>query len=169
MIQWQAMALGALAVAGATGYFAWRTGDQMGFDRGLGAAAAKIRPVIQAKDAEIATLKIETAQAQAEVAKVNETTARQYAELQALMTSDQAKRDEASARVEKIAAEAAREAKQASQRALAAREVIQNVADTCARAGVPPDVLRVLNDILDGTDPVVRNGAMPTGAGAGRP
>lgn len=165
MIQWQAIAIAAAASAAASGYFAFRAGE----DAGLGLAAKRIAPVIAAKDAEISTLQVEVRQAQAEVQKVNETTARQLSELQALLTDDQVKREEASARVEKIAAEAAREARQAGQRALAAREVIQNVADQCARAGVPPDVLRVLNDILDGTDAPVRDGAMPSGAGAARP
>lgn len=169
MIGWQGMAIGAAAIAGFSGYFAWRTGDAMGYDRGLGHAADKIRPVIEKMDAEIATLSAEKDQAQAEVAKVNETTARQFAELQGLLTADQAKREEAAARVEKIAAEAAREARQAGQRALAARELIQNVADECARAGVPADVLRVLNDILDAPPAVVRDGAMPAKPGAGRP
>jgi hypothetical protein len=108
-------------------------------------AAAKL---IDEKDAEILVLKAEKVQAQGEVAKVNAETLRQFNELQALLTADQAKRDEAAARVEAAAKQAAVNARDAAAKAQAAREIIQNVADQCARAGVPDDVVRVLNDIL---------------------
>lgn len=104
--------------------------------------------VINAKLQEILTLTAEKAQAQAEVAKVNETTHRQFAELQTMLSADAVKRDEASAKVEKAATQAARDAREASARAQAAREVIQNVADKCAAAGVPDDVVRMLNGVL---------------------
>jgi Na+-translocating ferredoxin:NAD+ oxidoreductase RnfC subunit len=108
-------------------------------------AAAKL---IDQKDAEILVLSAEKAQAQAEVTKVNAETLRQFNELQVLLTADQAKRDEAAIRVEAAAKQAAVNARDAAAKAQAAREIIQNVADQCARAGVPDDVVRVLNDIL---------------------
>lgn len=85
-------------------------------------------------------------QARAEVDKVNAAIAAQVRELAAILSADQVERAEAAKRMEAAAVKAAAEAKRAGERALAAREVIQNVADQCARAGVPADVLRVLND-----------------------
>lgn len=104
--------------------------------------------LIDKKDAEIVLLRVEKAQAQAEVAKVNAETLRQFEEMKTLLTADQAKRDEAAARVEKAAQQAALNARDAAVKSTEARKVIQNVADQCARAGVPDDVVRVLNDIL---------------------
>lgn len=151
MINWQGMlvagGLGALVAGG----IAWQV--RGGIEKG--ACAARVETVmreagrkIDEKDAEIRVLTVEKAQAHAEVAKVNETTARQYLELQQLLTADQAKRDEAATRVEAAARQAAANAKDAAAKSQAAREVIQHVADQCARAGVPDDVVRVLNDIL---------------------
>lgn len=108
-------------------------------------ASAKL---IDEKLQEILTLQAEKAQALAEVAKVNATTMAQFQELQAILAADQVARTEASARVEAAAKDAARQARTAGERAQAAREVIQNVADQCARAGVPDDVVRMLNGIL---------------------
>lgn len=86
-------------------------------------------------------------QARSEVDKVNAAIAAQVKELAALMSADQEERAAAAVRMEAAAIRAASEAKRAGERALAAREVIQNVADQCARAGVPDDALRVLRDI----------------------
>lgn len=104
--------------------------------------------VINAKLQEILTLQAEKAQALSEVEKVNATTRKQFEELQALLTADQAKRDEAAIKVEKAATQAARDAREAATRATAAREVIQNVADKCAAAGADPEFVRMLNGIL---------------------
>lgn len=103
--------------------------------------------IINAKLQEILTLQAEKAQAVSEVDKVNATTKRQFEELQLMLAADTVKREEASAKVEKAASQAARDAREASTRAQAAREVIQNAADKCAAAGVPDDVVRMLNGI----------------------
>jgi membrane protein involved in colicin uptake len=104
--------------------------------------------LINVKLQEIMTLQAEKAQAQAEVAKVNDTTRKQFEELQTLLAADQFKREEAAIKVERAANQAARDARDAATRAQAAREAIQNVADKCAAAGVPDDVLSMLNSIL---------------------
>lgn len=103
--------------------------------------------IINAKLQEILTLSAEKAQAVSEVEKVNATTKRQFEELQVMLAADTVKREEASIKVEKAATQAARDAREASSRAQAAREVIQNAADKCAAAGVPDDVVRMLNGI----------------------
>lgn len=141
---WQGMLVGGLALAGVAGLAGFRAGE----NHGLSSAAKQIAPVITGLNAEIAVLKVEKAQAVAEVAKVNATTAAQVAELKSLLTADADARAAASIRVEKAAQLAAANAKEAGARAQAAMEVIRNVADECARAGVPPDVKRMLDGIL---------------------
>jgi membrane protein involved in colicin uptake len=151
MINWQGPLIGALVAGLAAGGMAWQV--RGGIEKA--ACQSRVADVMKAsadlidkKDGEIGVLQIEVAQARGEVVKVNETTRKQYEELQALLSADQVKRDEAAARVEAAARQAAVNAKDAAAKAQLAREVIQNVADQCARAGVPDDVVRVLNDIL---------------------
>lgn len=146
---------GMLIAGGVSALVAGGIGMQVGKMMERGACETRVKALekaaatlIDKKDTEILILGAEKAQAQAEVAKVNSETLRQFNELQLLLTADQAKRDEASARVEAAARQAAANARDAATKAQAAREVIQNVADQCARAGVPDDVVRVLNDIL---------------------
>lgn len=146
---------GMLIAGGVAALVAGGIGMQVGKGLEKGACEKRIQIIekaaaslIDQKDAEILTLGAEKAQAQAEVAKVNAETLRQFNELQVLLTADQAKRDEAAIRVEAAAKQAAVNARDAAAKAQAAREIIQNVADQCARAGVPDDVVRVLNDIL---------------------
>lgn len=87
-------------------------------------------------------------QAQAEVAKFNDTVRLQLEEFAELLMADTEARNAALAKVDRAARQAASEAKAAGEKAAQAREVIQNVADQCARAGVPDDVVRMLNDII---------------------
>lgn len=151
MINWQGPLIGALVAGLAAGGLAWqiRGGvEKAACQSRIGDVMKASAELIDRKDSEIHVLQIEVAQARAEVVKVNETTRKQYEELQALLSADQIKRDEAAARVEAAARQAAANAKDAALKSQAAREVIQNVADQCARAGVPDDVVRVLNDIL---------------------
>lgn len=148
---WQGPLIGALVASVAVGGLVWQI--KGGVEKAachtriekVMAASAKL---IDAKDGEIRTLQVEVAQARGEVDKVNAETLRQFAELQALLTADQAKREAAAARVERAAQQAAVNAKDAALKSQAAREVIQNVADQCARAGAPDDVVRVLNDLI---------------------
>jgi hypothetical protein len=100
---------------------------------------------------EIKTLQIEKAGAFAEVDKVNATTVRQFNELQALLSVDAAKRAAASVQFEKAITQAGRDARDAATRAADARKVIENVANDCARAGMPDDVVGVLNGIIGAT------------------
>lgn len=149
-----------LVAGGIAGLVAFGGGMSFGKWLEKGACEKRIEAVKEAaaelidkKDAEITTLGLEKAQAQAEVAKVNAETLRQFNELQTLLSADQVKRDEAATRVEKAAQLAAANARDAAAKASEARKVIQNVADQCARAGVPDDVVRVLNDILGAPSP----------------
>jgi hypothetical protein len=146
---------GMLVSAGVAGLLAFGAGWQLSADRQKAECQKQVAVIkkvaddlINSQQQEILTLQAETAQAQSEVAKVNAETHRQFAELQALLTADQLKREEASALVAQAANQAARDARTAAQRADAAREVIQNVADKCASAGVPDDVVQLLNGIL---------------------
>lgn len=146
---------GALIGAGLAAIMAFGFGLKIGADGEHRKCEAKIAAVRKAAEEvingnlqEIAVLQVERAQAQAEVAKVNETTLRYFNEMQALLTADQAKRDEAALKVEKAATDAARNAREAAARAQAAREVIQNVADKCAASGADPEFVRMLNGIL---------------------
>jgi hypothetical protein len=93
--------------------------------------------------------------------------AMQVAELSKLMSADQTERTAAAQRMEAAANAAAKEAKLAGQRALAAREVIQNVADQCARAGVPDVVIDSLRNIA-GPATDMGEGGMPAARRGGR-
>lgn len=146
---------GMLVSAGLAGLVAFGAGWQLSADRQKGECQKQITRVkeiadglINSQQQEILTLTAEKAQAQAEVAKVNAETMRQFEALQAMLTADQLKREEASELVARAANQAARDARTAATRAEAAREVIQNVADKCAAAGVPDDVVELLNGIL---------------------
>lgn len=151
MINWQGPLIGALAGAVAVGGLAWQVRggvEKAACQTRIEKVMAESAKLIDAKDGEIRTLQVEVAQARGEVDKVNAETLRQFTELQALLTADQAKREAAAARVERAAQQAAVNAKEAALKSQAAREVIQNVADQCARAGAPDDVVRVLNDLI---------------------
>ena len=138
--------LGAI-VFGAVGLKMGADGEARKCDAKVEAVRKAAEGIINAKLQEILTLQAEKAQAVAEVDKVNTTTKRQFEELQVMLAADTVKREEASIKVEKAATQAARDAREASSRAQAAREVIQNAADKCAAAGVPDDVVRMLNGI----------------------
>lgn len=121
-------------------------------------AGAHAREMKQARENSIALIdrqiqerrvcEVERDQARAEVEKFNTTVKAQLEEFAALLVADTEARTEALARVDRAARQAASEAKAAGEKAAQAREVIQNVADQCARAGVPDDVVRLLNDII---------------------
>lgn len=143
MLDLRLLGMGAAGGAVATALLVWPMANGMGYERGrkelsneLAAAKRVANRLLSERD-----------QARAEVDKTNAAIAAQVKELAALMSADQAERQAAAMRMEEAATNAAKEAKLAGQRALAAREVIQNVADQCARAGVPDDVVRVLRDI----------------------
>lgn len=152
MIAGGRLALVGMAAAGLIGAgFGMKYGHDLGERRGAKMVIDVRRAsekVITAKLGEIRTLTLERDQARAEVAKVNAETARQYAELKTLLTADADARAAAAVKVEAAATKAAKEAKLAGERVLLAKEVIQNVADACARAGVPDDVVRMLDSIL---------------------
>lgn len=154
MINWQTTLIGAAIaaiVAGGIGFQAGKVLERGACQGRIETVMRESAKLIDAKDAELTTRGIEVAQARAEVAKVNAETLRQFNELQTLLTADQAKRDEAALRVEAAARQAAANAKDAAAKSQLAREVILNVADQCARAGAPDDVVRVLNDLIGAT------------------
>ncbi|MGL4443094.1 MAG: hypothetical protein ACRCU1_05680 [Alsobacter sp.] len=143
-----------------TGGFAYKLGHDSGLSRAVKMVSVErdkitkaATKVIDGQIAEMTVLKAELAQARGEVVKVNTEILRQLEEQKTLLTADAEARQAASIRVEAAARQAAVNAKEAGARAQAAMEVIRNVADQCARAGVPPDVVRVLNDILSSPNP----------------
>ena len=151
MIDIKAMAIGAALgglVLGGAGLQLGKSMERSACDKRLEVVQRAAASLIDAKDREILVLGAEKAQAQGEVAKVNAATLAQFEEMKQLLTADQAKRDAAAVRVEAAAKQAALNARDAAAKSIEARKVIQNVADQCARAGVPDDVVRVLNDIL---------------------
>lgn len=129
-------------------------------------AAAK---VLDTQIAETKTVTTERDQARAEVDKFNRATTAQAAATLAAAQDDLAKRDAAGRRMETLLQQTSRDARAAAERSDAAREVIKNVADQCARAGVPADVLSVLDTLLDPSKAGLRNGAMPAARGPDRP
>lgn len=137
------MALGGVGIAAVTALTVWPMASGQGYDRGK----REVTVELEAAKRVGTRLLAERDQARAEVDKVNAAIAAQVKELATLMSADQTERVAAAARMEAAAINAAKEAKLAGQRALAAREIIQNVADQCARAGVPTDVVRVLRDL----------------------
>jgi seryl-tRNA synthetase len=143
MLDLKMLGMGAAGGAILATMVAWPMADASGYSRGVKTVADELAATKRVANRLLA----ERDQARAEVDKVNFAIAAQVKELAALMSADQTARQEAAARMEAAANEAAKEAKLAGQRALAAREVIKNVADQCARAGVPDDVVRVLRDI----------------------
>jgi aminopeptidase N len=172
MIGWQGLAIGGVALAlasSAAGFKAGEFSKQAEADKRVEAA---IRAGGEKLDKEIADHKVtrsERDQAKAEVEKVNRALAAQVEELRTLLSADQAARVEAAARMEKAAQQAAREARAAGERAREGMEVIRRVADECARAPVPADVKRVLDDILASARPRVVDRSMPAAAGEDRP
>lgn len=92
-------------------------------------------------------LRAERDQAKAEVDKVNATTMAQFKALEEMLADDRVKREEASARIEVAAKEAAKNARTASERAQAARDAGSQ--DRCAIADIPDDILRMLDGIGD--------------------
>lgn len=135
-------------VAGGIGLKIGADNEARKCDRKIEAVRKAAEEVINIKLQEILTLEAEKKQAVGEVDKVNATTRKQFEDLQAMLVADTVKREEASVKVEKAATAAARDAREASSRAQAAREAIQNVPEKCAAAGVPDDVVRMLNGIL---------------------
>lgn len=144
---------GALAVALVGGPMV----HSMGYERGK----KEVNEELKAAKRVASRLLAERDQARAEVDKTNSAIAAQVAELAKLMSADKTEREAAAARMEEAAGLAAKEAKLAGQRALAAREVIQNVADQCARGPVPAAVLDSLRNIV-GPGANVGQGRVPT-------
>jgi hypothetical protein len=157
MIDLKLIGMGVAGGAVGAALLVWPTAHGAGLDKGR----KEMSTQLEASKRVIIRTVAERDQARAEVDKVNGAIASQVAELAKLMSADKDERTAAALRMEAAATSAAKEAKLAGQRALAAREVIQNVADQCARAGVPDDVVRVLRDI---TGPVasVGQGRVPT-------
>ena len=143
MLDFKLLGMGALGGALTAAIIAWPLADAAGYSRGVKAVAEELAAT---KRVGIRLL-AERDQARSEVDKINAAIAMQVAELSKLMSADQTERTAAAQRMEAAANAAAKEAKLAGQRALAAREVIQNVADQCARAGVPDVVIDSLRNI----------------------
>lgn len=143
MLDLKMLGMGAAGGAVATALLIWPMANGMGYERGKKELNAELTAAKRVGSRLLA----ERDQARAEVDKTNAAIAAQVKELAALMSADSVERQAAAVRMEAAAVDAAKQAKLAGQRALAAREVIQNVADQCARAGVPDDVVRVLRDL----------------------
>lgn len=156
MLDLKMLGMGAAGAAIVTAFVLWPMASAEGFGRGVKQVAEELA----ASKRVAIRLLAERDQARAEVDKVNASIAMQVKELALLMSADSVERAAAAVRMEAAATTAAREARLAGQRALAAREVIQNVADQCARAGVPDDALRVLRNIT-GPSADMGQGGMP--------
>jgi hypothetical protein len=143
MLDFKLLGMGAAGGAIGAALLVWPMAHGAGFDAGKKSIAEELNAAKRVASRLLA----ERDQARSEVDKVNAAIAAQVSELAKLMSADQVERQAAASRMEAAANAAAKEAKLAGQRALAAREVIQNVADQCARAGVPDDVVRVLRDL----------------------
>lgn len=131
------------------------------------ASVKALNDVVQEK----LTLTAERDQAKSEVDKVNATTAAQLTALQAMLADDKVKREEASLRIEAAAKEASRNARTSAERAQAARDLMDKIADRCAGSGLPDDVRRLLDGILDpgaAGAPVVAS-SMPSAQSRDRP
>lgn len=160
MLDFKMLGMGAAGAAVITAMLVWPMADGGGYARGKKELAEELAAAKRVGNRLLA----ERDQARSEVDKVNAAIAAQVKELAALMSADATERTAAAKRMEAAANAAASEAKRAGERALAAREVIQNVADQCARAGVPDDALRVLRDIT-GPAANVGQGGVPAATG----
>jgi hypothetical protein len=169
VINLQAMAIGGVAIALVAGGVSAAAATRLEASHQQKIQAAAEKKIKDTANGLINKLQTERDQARAEVVKYNAATAAQLAANQAALTADSVARIAASERMEKLLQQTSRDARAAADRSDAAREVIKNVADQCARAGVPADVLSVLNAILDPPKAGVRDGAMPAAAGARRP
>jgi delta 1-pyrroline-5-carboxylate dehydrogenase len=165
----QAMAIGGAAIALVAGGLGAKAGGDLTAAKLNREHAAAMKKLHDTADALTTKLGVERDQARAEVRKINEATAAQLAANQAALTADAATRAAAADRMERLLQQTSRDAKAAAERSDAAREVIKNVADQCARAGVPPDVLSVLNAIIDPPQAGLRDRAMPASQGHDRP
>lgn len=143
MLDLKMLGMGAAGAAVVTAMVVWPMAHGQGLDKGRREVSEELAAAKRVGNRLLA----ERDQARSEVDKVNAAIAAQVADLAKLMSADSVERAAAAKRMEAAAMSAASEARRAGERALAAREVIQNVADQCARAGVPDDVVRVLRDI----------------------
>jgi hypothetical protein len=164
ILNWRLIGLGAAGGAMATAMAIWPLAKNAGWSE----AQRDCQKERQAAERVVTRLVAERDQARGQVDKVNAAIAAQVAELAGLVAADQSERTAAAKRMESVARRAADEAKLAGERALAAREVIQNVADQCARAGVPGDVVRVLRD-LAGDAALTGGGGLPAAPADRRP
>lgn len=152
----QALAIGGIALAG---FSAWggaqvqKGWDHADCDRKIQAVRHASEKLIAQGLQEIATTTAERDQAKAEVDKVNASTMAQLTALQTMLADDKVKREEASLRIEAAAKEASRNARTSAERAQAARDLMDKIADRCAGAPMPPDVKRLLDGILDPSGP----------------
>jgi len=148
----QAMVIGGIALAG---FSAWsgaqvqKGWDHADCDRKIQAVRNASEKLIAAGLQEIATTAAERDQAKAEVDKVNATSVAQFEALRLMLADDKVKREEASLRIEAAAKEASRNARTSAERAQAARDLMDKIADRCAGAPMPDDVKRLLDGILD--------------------
>jgi hypothetical protein len=163
MLDFKMLGMGAAGGAIVATMIAWPLADAGGYARGVKAVAEELAA---AKRVGVRLL-AERDQARAEVDKVNFAIAAQVKELTQLMSADKTQRDAAAQRMEAAANAAAKEAKLAGQRALAAREVIQNVADQCARAGVPDIVIDSLRNIAGAATDLGQGGMSAARGGGG--
>lgn len=143
MLDIKMLAMGGIGAAALTAMTVWPMAHGQGFDKGKREVSEELAATKRVANRLLA----ERDQARSEVDKVNAAIAAQVKELAALMSADATERQAAARRMEAAANTAASEAKRAGERALAAREVIQNVADQCARGPVPPSVLDSLRDL----------------------
>jgi hypothetical protein len=162
MLDLKMLGMGAAGGAVLAALIAWPVASGVGYSKGR----SELKEELAAAKRVGVRLLAERDQARSEVDKTNAAIAAQVAELSKLMSADQVERTAAAQRMEAAANSAAKEAKLAGQRALAAREVIRNVADQCARAGVPDVVIDSLRNIA-GPAPDMGQGGMPAGGRGG--
>lgn len=122
-------------------------GWKIGHARGEAAMEREIQRVRTAAVSVIDRTTAERDQCRGEVGKVNESILRLQAAIFDELKASDARRAKATEQNSQAARRAADQAARAIQAAATLQERIANVADECARAGVDPESVRLLNDI----------------------
>ena len=137
----QSIGIGAVAGLALGGMIAW----PLAYDRGDSAGEKRIRA---ASEQVINKLITERDQARGEVDKINAANTAQIGALVANYQADSLSRAEAQKAMEAFTRNTARETQASRQSIDAVRAGLQNLSDQCAKAGVDPALVGMLNSIL---------------------
>jgi|GEM_PF-3928459 len=157
-----------LAVVAAIAFaFGGATGGSMAYKKGVADEQKETNRVKEAS-AKLLNLRIgERDQCHAEVAKINQANADQVLALLEEFKADQSRLERAIKASQRATERAAEQQSAATQTLLYAREKIQHAIDECTRAGVPDDIVSVLNDIAATAE--IRDSDMSTTTDNSRP